>query len=441
MKIKQEHSLSADIWTEFEKFINGKGITSKYAKFYMIWAKKYVRYNNNEIPVDITKSDIDSFKNYLTQDSTVISWQIEQAMKTVALLRLFIGSSLVQISTAERFTQHKVSFKDSVIQKDAHISEDFKELIGRVTKEIRYLHYSIRTEQNYTQWIIRFLVFHKGKAINGLTAPEIKKYLEYLALERGVSASTQNQALNAIVFLFKNVLKKEPGVIGDFIRAKRPVRLPVVLSKNEVTRLLTMLPDMYSLMAGLLYGCGLRVMECVRLRVKDIDFDQSQVMIRDGKGQKDRITMLPDRYKRLLQNQLQRVQQIHSNDLKRGFGEVYIWPSLERKYPKIAHEWIWQYVFPSSKLSVDPRSGRTRRHHIHESVLQRHIKSTSRKAGINKRVTCHTLRHSFATHLLENGYDIRTVQELLGHADVSTTMIYTHVLNKPGLAVKSQVDE
>jgi integron integrase len=193
-------------------------------------------------------------------------------------------------------------------------------------------------------------------------------------------------------------------------------------------------------MAGMLYGCGLRVMECVRLRVKDIDFDQSQIVVRDGKGGKDRITILPDRYKDSLLHQLHEVRAIYLDDVKRGFGEVYIWPSLARKYKNVSKEWIWQYVFPSSKLSVDPRSGKTRRHHIDTSVLQRHVKKAAMEADITKRVTCHTLRHSFATHLLENGYDIRTVQELLGHADVSTTMIYTHVLNKPGIAVKSPVD-
>lgn len=238
----------------------------------------------------------------------------------------------------------------------------------------------------------------------------------------------------------KKVLGKEPGEIGEFSRAKRPVRLPVVLSRNEVVKLLQVMTEPYSLMAGLLYGCGLRVMECMRLRVKDIDFDQSQIIVRDGKGQQDRITILPDRYKIALQNQLQDVREIHQTDLQKGFGEVYIWPSLARKYKNISKEWVWQYVFPSSKLSIDPRSGQTRRHHVHETVLQRNIKRAAMDANINKRVTCHTLRHSFATHLLEGGYDIRTVQELLGHADVSTTMIYTHVLNKPGLAVKSPVD-
>jgi len=440
VKINDEHSVSADVWTEFEIFITEEGITSKYSKFYIMWAKRYVRYNNNEIPADITKSDIESFKTYLTADSTIPAWQLEQAFKAVFLFIKFLGNRTVHFSLRDKARHNKISFRDKVSHKDAGISKEVKELIGRVRNEIRYLHYSIRTEQNYIQWITRFLVFCKRKDVHGLAAPEIKEYLEYLAVKRGVSASTQNQALNAIVFLFKNVLKKEPGDIGEFTRARNPVRLPVVLSKNEITRLLKNLPGTYALMAGLLYGCGLRVMECVRLRVKDIDFEQSQIIVREGKGQKDRITMLPDRYMDALNKQLQSVREIHRDDLKRGFGEVYIWPSLERKNKLIAKEWIWQYVFPSTKLSVDPRSGRTRRHHIHESVLQRNIKKASSDAGINKRVTCHTLRHSFATHLIENGYDIRTVQELLGHSDVSTTMIYTHVLNKPGLAVRSPVD-
>ena len=429
---------SSNFWDSFKQFILNKGISSKHVKFYLIWARKYVTFNNKEIPPDIANEDVLKFKEFLVGKGKISEWQIDQAVKSVALLR-----SYILFSKHHRLKEYdsgiELAFKDSELSSSKN-TPAIEEITRKVKNEIRYLHYSIRTEQTYIQWITRFLVFHKDKTISKLAATEIKTYLEYLAVKRGVSASTQNQALNAIVFLFKYALKKEPGVIGEFIRAKRPVRIPVVLSKNEVTCLLKELPGTYLLMAGLLYGGGLRVMECMRLRVKDIDFDQSQITIRDGKGQKDRITMLPERYNEVLQNQLKQVRDIHNNDLKQGFGEVYIWPSLRRKYRNIAREFIWQYVFPSSKLSVDPESGHTRRHHIHETVLQRHIKKASSEAGINKRVTCHTLRHSFATHLLENGYDIRTVQELLGHADVSTTMIYTHVLNKPGLAVKSPVD-
>ncbi|KKM73792.1 hypothetical protein LCGC14_1406920, partial [marine sediment metagenome] len=263
---------------------------------------------------------------------------------------------------------------------------------------------------------------------------------EYLTEEREVAASTQNQALNALVFLYEQVLKEPLGIIGEFTRAKRPKRLPVVLSREEVNRLLDALAGTHNLMAGLLYGGGLRLMECVRLRVKDVDFAQSQILIRSGKGQKDRITILPDRFQQPLKEHLALTRELYEKDIAEGLGGVYIWPSLARKYPNVGKEWIWQYVFPSNKLSVDPRSREVRRHHIHENGLHRAIKTAAVKVGLTKQMSSHVLRHSFATHLLENSYDIRTVQELLGHADVSTTMIYTHVLNKPGLAVKSPVD-
>lgn len=438
--MNNEHTAFSGLWAEFEKFILAEGITRKYAHFYLMWGKKYVRFNNNEIPLNITDSDVAGFRDLLSSERNIMHWQVEQALQAVSLLRQFLGSGIVRNASGEEGKTSEPAFKDSLAIVNAKEAQTHRDLLHRAKSEIRYLHYSIRTEQAYAQWIGRFMRFHRGRSEDELSSHDIRDYLEYLAVHRGVSAATQNQALNALVFLFGKVLKKDLGDIGEFTRARRPVRLPVVLSKNEMTRLLGILPETYSLMAGLLYGCGLRVMECVRLRVKDIDFDQSQIIVRDGKGQKDRVTILPDRYKDALNKQLQYVREIHRDDLKRGFGEVYVWPSLERKNRNIAREWIWQYVFPSTKLSVDPRSGRTRRHHIDESVLQRAVKKAARDADINKRVTCHTLRHSFATHLLESGYDIRTVQELLGHADVSTTMIYTHVLNKPGLAVKSPVD-
>jgi integron integrase len=330
------------------------------------------------------------------------------------------------------------SFRDEV--SSSEIDAEHQEVLSRLRTEIRARHYSLRTEQAYAHWMRRFVTFHRLQSPRELGPEAVKEYLEYLALERKVSASTQNQALNALVFLYEQVIGEPIGTLGDFTRAKRPKRLPVVLTRAEVNRLLDALTGTYRLMAGLLYGSGLRLMECVRLRVKDVDFAHNQIMVRDGKGQKDRVTILPQRFQPPLREHLACVKEQHETDMAQGFGAVYLWPALERKYSSAVQEWIWQYMFPSGRLSVDPRSGKVRRHHIHENALQRAVKETAVKVGLTKQMSCHVLRHSFATHLLEGGYDIRTVQELLGHTDVSTTMIYTHVLNRPGLAVKSPVD-
>lgn len=269
---------------------------------------------------------------------------------------------------------------------------------------------------------------------------EVTQFLSDLAIAKRVSASTQSQALSALLFLYRAVLSQELNWLQDVVRAKRPKRLPVVLSRTEVRALLNHLQDEKWLMATILYGTGLRLMECLRLRVKDIDFDRNQITVREGKGNKDRLTMLPSAVKEPLARHLKDVHEQHKRDLTNGFGRVYLPDALERKYPTANREWGWQWVFPATQISVDPRSGEQRRHHLHESVLHRAIKEATRKAGISKPVSCHTFRHSFATHLLEDGYDIRTVQELLGHQDVSTTMIYTHVLNRGGHGVHSPAD-
>ena len=266
------------------------------------------------------------------------------------------------------------------------------------------------------------------------------EFLTHLARVGDVSASTQNQALSALLFLYKGVLKQEIGWLKQVERAKKPARLPVVLSRDEVHKIFAHLHGTPGLMAGLLYGSGLRLMECVRLRVKDVDFAYARITVRDTKGGRDRVTMLPVNLTAPLQRHLQKVKAQHEQDLADGFGEVWLPDALARKYPNAAREWSWQFVFPSSRISVDPRSQVRRRHHIDESALQQAVKKAVRAATLTKPASCHTFRHSFATHLLENGYDIRTVQELLGHKDVTTTMIYTHVLNKPGIGVQSPLD-
>ena len=337
-----------------------------------------------------------------------------------------------------------------------------KKLLDQLSDALRTKHYSYRTEETCMDWVRRYILFHHKQHPASMGVPEIRAFLAHLATERNVAASTQNQALSAILFFYREVLHKEiePILLAG---AKRPERLPTVLTHQEAVNILNQLNGTHKLMAQLLYGSGLRLMECVRLRVKDLDFQYKTITVRDGKGEKDRVTPMPDSLILHLQRQVERVRLLHDEDLAAGFGQVYLPNALAKKYPNTAGELIWQYLFPAPKLSLDPRThtpspdrrgaggevkmgegrdgGLLRRHHLDPTGLQRSVKEAAHKAGIQKRVTCHTFRHSFATHLLQSGYDIRTVQELLGHKDVRTTMIYTHVLQRGGLAVKSPLDD
>lgn len=313
-------------------------------------------------------------------------------------------------------------------------------LLDRVRDAIKRLHYSARTEETYVHWIKRFIYFSGKRHPAGLGAEEVTAFLNYLARDREVAAATQNQALAALLFLYKEALGTPLPWLTDLERAKRPARVPTVLSREEVTRLLAAMQGTKWLMASLLYGAGLRLRECLKLRVKDVDFGYGQIVVRDGKGAKDRVTMLPQSVMASLQQHLVRVKLLHQRDLADGHGDVELPHALARKYPRAQYEWAWQFVFPAHKLSTDPKTGVIRRHHVYENYIIRGVKQAVHAARIHKHVSCHTLRHSFATHLLEAGYDIRTVQELLGHVSVETTMIYTHVVNKGGRGVTSPLD-
>lgn len=313
-------------------------------------------------------------------------------------------------------------------------------LLDQVRDALRVRHYSLRTEASYLQWIKRFILFHKKRHPRDMGEQEITAFLTHLAVDKNVAASTQNQALSAILFLYKEVLKLEIAWLDNVIRAKRSVRVPEVLSSDQVRRLLGQLDGVHQLVARLLYGTGMRLMEGIRLRVQDVDFHYRQITVRDGKGGKDRVTVLPDVLLQPLNAHLARVKDLHKKDLAEGFGRVYLPHALAEKYQNAAREWPWQYVFPAPTRSTDPISGEVRRHHLCEQNLQRAIKQAASDLGFSNRVRTHTLRHSFATHLLESGQDIRTVQELLGHSDVKTTMIYTHVLQRGGRGVRSPLD-
>ncbi|MBN1613504.1 MAG: integron integrase [Deltaproteobacteria bacterium] len=322
-------------------------------------------------------------------------------------------------------------------------SGSVQETIQETRRLIRLKHYSYSTERTYLHWIERFLEYARqtgGKTISETGESDFKNFLSHLALKQRVSASTQNQAFNAVLFFFRHILGKEAGNLAHTVRAKRGKKLPVVFSVEEVRRLWACMTGRDLLIAGLIYGAGLRLMELARLRVKDIDFDLNTVTVRSGKGDKDRTTILPAKVKDLLRKHLVEVKSLHERDLSRGYGEVHLPDALSRKYPNAGKEWAWQYVFPASNLSVDPHGGRVARHHISDSAIQEIIKKAVRKAGIPKHGSVHTLRHSFATHLLMNGVNIREVQELLGHKNVETTMIYTHVLRDMSKAPKSPLD-
>lgn len=313
-------------------------------------------------------------------------------------------------------------------------------LLDQVRNIAKVKHFSIRTEEAYVYWARRFVLFHNKTHPLNMGAEQVAKFLSYLAVEEQVSASTQNVALSALLFLYRDVLNKPLGQVVGIVRSKHPPKVPLVFSTEEVRAVLSKLSGTNHLMAAILYGAGLRLMECLRLRVKDIDFDYKQIAVRGGKGDKDRITMMPKTLIEALHRQIAKVTLLHEEDLAEGFGNVFLPNALAHKYANASKELCWQYLFPSHKRSIDPRSGQERRHHISEDMLQRAVKKAIKAAGIVKPGSCHTFRHSFATHLLESGYDIRTVQELMGHSDVRTTMIYTHVLNRGGKCVWSPLD-
>jgi len=323
---------------------------------------------------------------------------------------------------------------------DKPSGEKKPKLLDQVREAIRTKHYSPRTEEAYVQWIKRFIFFHNKRHPAEMGELEINQFLSHLAVKGNVASSTQNQALSAILFLYRDVLGRQVGDIGSVMWAKKPKRLPVAFTREEVKAILGNLTGTHWLMASLLYGAGLRLIECLKLRVKDIEFEYNQIIVRDGKGQKDRVTVLPNSLKEPLRQHLENVKKLHDADLKNGFGAVDLPGALARKYPNASREFAWQYVFPSSIISVNRDTGLKQRHHAVEKPLQRAVKLAIRKAGIHKHASCHTFRHSFATHLLQNKCDVRTLQELLGHEDLNTTMIYTHVVEQGPLGVCSPAD-
>ncbi|MCS6804707.1 MAG: integron integrase [Acidobacteriota bacterium] len=314
-------------------------------------------------------------------------------------------------------------------------------LLDQVRQALRARHYSRRTEEVQVMWIKRFIFFHHVRHPAEMGEQEINAFLTHLALKQRVSASTQNQALSALLFLYRYVLSREIGDLGEVIRARKPTRLPIVLTREEVKAVLSHLQGDKWLMVSLMYGGGLRLMECLQLRVQDIDFARNEITVRDGKGAKDRVTMLPQSLKTPLQNHLRKVKAVHEKDVRDGWGRVQMPDALDRKYPNAPADWCWQWVFPQENRWRNQRTGEQGRHHVDESILQKAFKQAVDRAGLTKRATCHTLRHSFATHLLADGYDIRTVQELMGHKDLKTTMVYTHVLNRGGKGVRSPIDK
>lgn len=413
----------------FRKALSLRGRPEARVKWYFIWARRFAAYLSGGSLHLATREDVEGFLITLASSPGVSAWQVEQAADALTIL---LGSVFGQEWARTIRIPAPPPPPDVPLPKG-------DDPVERLRYAIRCRRYSVRTEDSYVFWVNRFLAFCRDGGIEQDT-DSVRAFLERLVMAERMSASTQGLALNALVFYFKHVVGSPFGDLGEFQRSKRPRKLPVVLSREEVRRLLEAVEAPYRLPVALLYGGGLRLMEALRLRVKDIDLDRRQIAVRDGKGQKDRVTVLPERWRERLAAHLVEVRKIHARDLELGYAGTTFWPALERKYPGAPREWAWQYVFPASRLCVDPADGKARRHHLHETALQRTVRFAARKADIAKPVGCHTLRHCFATHLLESGADIRTVQELLGHSDVSTTMIYTHVLNRPGLAVRSPED-
>jgi len=417
-------------WTSpFRNALSLRGRPESRLKWYFVWARRFAAFLPGSSFHLASREDAERFLSMLASSPGISAWQVEQAADALTIL---LGSVFGQEWA------RTIRIPDTPPPPDIPLPKG-DEPAERLRYAIRCRRYSVHTEESYVFWVNRFLAFCRGGDVEQ-DADSVRAFLERLVIAEQMSAATQAQALNALVFYFKHVVGTPFGDLGEFQRSKRPRKLPVVLSREEVRRLLDAVEAPYRLPVALLYGGGLRLMEAMRLRVKDIDLDRRQISVRDGKGQKDRVTVLPDRWRERLAAHLAEVRKTHARDLELCYAGTTFWPALERKYPGAPREWAWQYVFPASRLYVEPATGKARRHHLHESALQRVVRYAARKADIAKPVSCHTLRHCFATHLLESGADIRTVQELLGHSDVQTTMIYTHVLNRPGLVVRSPED-
>ena len=424
--------METNILPEFQKFLLSRGFApSKNVPFYANWVSKFIAFSNRheELNHDLL---FEKFLDKLKSQQNTADWQIRQAHDAVQL-----------------YITHFMADKETALGPDKPQNgrdiPDMSRVIQEMRKAIRIKHYSYSTERTYTDWAKRFFDYtlklkKKDMTASGLDSSDVRDYLSYLAMKRHVSSSTQNQAFNALLFLFRDVLKIAIDDLSQTVRAKRGQRLPVVLSVEEVQEIFKHVEGTNLLILQLLYGSGLRLMELARLRVKDIDFSASLLFVRNSKGDKDRTTMLPEAVTASLRSHLEKVKVIHEKDLASGYGEVFLPDALERKYPNAAKEWGWQYVFPSSKPSVDPRSGKIRRHHINEKTVQNAVKEAVKKAGIVKHASVHTLRHSFATHLLMNGVNIREIQNLLGHKHLETTMIYTHVIRDMVSVPKSPLD-
>lgn len=444
-------ALPPGIWPRYLAVLRKAGVPARNVEWYERWVRRFAAFKADIPMAARSYEDVRTFLEYIGSSGGAAGWQLEQADHALHLLYrdLFKSRWIPEWRPVEPSAEPPVcpppgrgsrggcTARDQTGRADHGAAE---ELAVRIHAEIRNRGYSWKTEAAYRHWAQRLLAF------SGVTSPDLippgklREYLEYLAVDRGVTAGTQSQALNALVFLFTHVLKRPIGEIGEFPRARRPQRVPNVLDRAEVRALLSRMSGTAALVARLLYGSGLRLGEGLGLRVKDLDLEHRQLLVRNGKGAKDRVTVVADGAVGELRGQIEKALERHRTELAHGRGEAWIWPSLERKYPGIARQPGWQFVFPATGLWKDPDSGRMLQLHMHESVVQKAVRAAAIAAGITKPVGCHTLRHSFATHLLESGADIRTVQELLGHSDVSTTMIYTHVLNRPGLAVRSPAD-
>ncbi len=452
-------------WDNYVKLLHKQGIMPPADRWHVLRAEGFIRAFPGQKLADLSPDEVSTYLQRVGREGNLEGWQYRQVVVAIRILFSTVKPEWLDTFDWEYWLGSATALEPGhptiARQPDASLTPESVEasLLDRMGEggcaEVVHLHrqdfmllsrvirtrgMSIRTERTYLHWLCRLVAFHGGRAPGSLGAAEVVSFLQHLAVVRNVAASTQNQALNALVFFYDKALEQPLGELGSMVRAKRPKRLPVVLSIAEVKRLLGVMEGVHGLIAALLYGTGMRLLECLRLRVQDVEFDRNLILVRRGKGEKDRVVPLPAAVVPGLRTHLVGVRRLHEADLAEGRGEAVLPDALARKYPAAGREWGWQFVFPSGRLSVDPRSGQTRRHHLHEDSVQKAIRASVIRAGVERKASCHSLRHSFATHLLERGHDIRTVQELLGHADVSTTMIYTHVLNRGGVGALSPLD-